>query len=226
MSALDIKGLTCSYGLTRVISDLNLKIANGEIICLLGKSGCGKSTLLKAISGLLQPENGSITVHDTLVSSSEMMVSPENRNIGMIFQDYALFPHLDVFHNVAFGLKGQPRSDIKKRVQEMLELVSLEGLEKRYPHELSGGQQQRVAIARSLARKPSLLLLDEPFSNIDSEVRQRLIRDIRQILKQQHVAALFVTHSKEEGLDFADSVATMEQGRIRHVTTAKEVSSI
>ena len=132
----------------------------------------------------------------------------------MIFQDYALFPHLNVFDNIAFGLRNDSREATKARVREMVELVNLHGLDKRYPHELSGGQQQRVAIARALANKPSLLLLDEPFSNIDSQIRQRLVREIRDILKKQKVAALFVTHSREEGFAFSDSVAVMHNGKI------------
>ncbi|AMO58839.1 hypothetical protein GZ77_22085 [Endozoicomonas montiporae] len=214
MKALDINHLCYSYDSTDVLQELNLQIEAGEIVCLLGRSGCGKTTLLKAISGLIQPDEGYIALHGKTVSSSKEVLPPENRGIGMIFQDYALFPHLSVADNIAFGLRNLSQSDLQKRVQEMLELVNLHGLDKRYPHELSGGQQQRVAIARALANRPNLLLLDEPFSNIDSQVRQRLIREIRDILKQQKVAALFVTHSREEGFAFADSVAVMHEGKI------------
>ena len=214
MKALDINNLCYSYDQTNVLSDLNLQIDAGEIVCLLGRSGCGKTTLLKAISGLIQPNSGYLALHGKKVSTAEGMLPPEQRGIGMIFQDYALFPHLTVADNIAFGLRNLGRTDCDKRVQEMLELVNLHGLNKRYPHELSGGQQQRVAIARALANRPKLLLLDEPFSNIDSQVRQRLIREIRDILKQQKVAALFVTHSREEGFAFADSVAVMHEGKI------------
>ncbi|ELT99311.1 hypothetical protein CAPTEDRAFT_109315, partial [Capitella teleta] len=182
-----------------VLSGLDLSIEDGEIVCLLGRSGCGKSTLLKAIAGLIQPVSGTIELHGKEVSSSSRVTPPEQRGIGMIFQDYALFPHLTVFDNIAFGLRKLTSKQVIKRVQDMLELVNLYGLEKRYPHELSGGQQQRVAIARALANEPSILLLDEPFSNIDSQVRQHLVREIRDILKQQKVAGLFVTHSREEG---------------------------
>ena len=218
MIALNIEGLDCGYSNqeneNNILSNLNLQIEDGEIVCLLGRSGCGKTTLLKAVSGLIQPQAGSISLHGREVSSATGMQPPESRGIGMIFQDYALFPHLTVFHNIAFGLQDLSTVDTRKRVQEMLELVNLHGLDKRYPHELSGGQQQRVAIARALANNPSLLLLDEPFSNIDSQVRQRLVREIRDILKQQKVAGLFVTHSREEGFAFADSVAVMHQGKI------------
>ncbi|WP_067515824.1 ABC transporter ATP-binding protein [Endozoicomonas ascidiicola] len=235
LNALEITDLACSYNSQRkkpkdalsrsdlVLSDLNLAIEDGEIVCLLGRSGCGKSTLLKAIAGIIQPVAGTINIHGHEVSSARKVTPPEQRGIGMIFQDYALFPHLTVFENIAFGLNKSDSTTIKHRVREMLELVNLFNLEKRYPHELSGGQQQRVAIARALANKPSILLLDEPFSNIDSQVRQHLIREIRDILKQQKVAGLFVTHSREEGFAFADKVAVMGQGRIMQYGTASDV---
>ncbi len=206
-----------------VLSGLDLSIEDGEIICLLGRSGCGKSTLLKAIAGLIQPVSGTIELHGKEVSSSSKVTPAEQRGIGMIFQDYALFPHLTVFDNIAFGLRKLTSQQVKKRVQGILELVNLYGLEKRYPHELSGGQQQRVAIARALANEPSILLLDEPFSNIDSQVRQHLVREIRDILKQQKVAGLFVTHSREEGFAFADTIAVMGQGRIMQQGTAFDI---
>ena len=214
MNALDINNLSYRYETSDVLSNLNLHIEEGEIVCLLGRSGCGKTTLLKAISGLIQPTAGSIALRGHNVSDVESVTPPEQRGIGMIFQDYALFPHLTVAENIAFGLRNLTRTDSNLRVSEMLELVNLHGLDRRYPHELSGGQQQRVAIARALANRPRLLLLDEPFSNIDSQVRQRLIREIRDILKQQKVAALFVTHSRDEGFAFSDSVAVMHKGRI------------
>ncbi|WOG28087.1 ABC transporter ATP-binding protein [Endozoicomonas sp. 8E] len=214
MTALTIAGLSCRYEQTEVLSNLSLEVEQGEIVCLLGRSGCGKTTLLKAISGLLQPSAGTISLHGQVVSSVHGTLPPERRGMGMIFQDYALFPHLTVFHNIAFGLKNLSRKDTRRRVEAMLELVNLSGLDKRYPHELSGGQQQRVAIARALANSPSLLLLDEPFSNIDSQVRQRLVREVRDILKQQKVTGLFVTHNRDEGFAFADSVAIMHDGNI------------
>ncbi|MGB1270853.1 MAG: ABC transporter ATP-binding protein [Endozoicomonas sp.] len=242
MTALRITGLACDYGKPRpnsgdaqsahtsktasegqVLSNINLSIEEGEIVCLLGRSGCGKSTLLKTIAGLIQPVAGTIDLHGKVVSTTNSVTPPELRGIGMIFQDYALFPHLNVFDNVAFGLKKRSGSVAGERVKEMLTLVNLHGLEKRYPHELSGGQQQRVAIARALANKPSLLLLDEPFSNIDSQVRQHLVREIRDILKQQNVAGLFVTHSRDEGFAFADIIAVMEQGSILQQGSAFEV---
>ena len=239
MSALKITELACAYdsyakkssppgtnnaiASNLVLSGLNLSIEDGEIVCLLGRSGCGKSTLLKAIAGLIQPVSGTIELHGKEVSSATRVTPPEQRGIGMIFQDYALFPHLTVFDNIAFGLKKKTTEQVRQRVQDMLQLVNLYGLDKRYPHELSGGQQQRVAIARALANEPSILLLDEPFSNIDSQVRQHLVREIRDILKQQKVAGLFVTHSREEGFAFADTIALMGQGRIMQQGTAFDI---
>ncbi|WP_163370656.1 ABC transporter ATP-binding protein [Endozoicomonas acroporae] len=239
MSALNITELACAYDRSArkssaaadslVLSGVNLAIEDGEIVCLLGRSGCGKSTLLKAIAGLIQPVSGTIELHGREVSSAARVTPPEQRGIGMIFQDYALFPHLTVFDNISFGLKGafgqnkQTSEQVRQRVQDMLQLVNLYGLDQRYPHELSGGQQQRVAIARALANEPSILLLDEPFSNIDSQVRQHLVREIRDILKQQKVAGLFVTHSREEGFAFADTIAVMGQGRIMQQGTAFDI---
>ncbi len=225
MSTLKITDLTCTYHENKkpILSGLNLSVKKGEIVCLLGRSGCGKSTLLKAIAGLITPESGTIALHGKEVSSPTRLTPPEQRGVGMIFQDYALFPHLSVFDNVAFSLRKQASGRIKQRVEEMLELVNLHGLNKRYPHELSGGQQQRVAIARALANKPSVLLLDEPFSNIDIQVRQHLVHEIREILNQQNVAGLFVTHSQEEGFAFANTIAVMGEGRVMQQGTAFEL---
>ncbi|WP_257263390.1 ABC transporter ATP-binding protein [Endozoicomonas sp. ONNA2] len=236
MSALNINKLACAYDRSTrknnaiadnlVLAGLNLAIEDGEIVGLLGPSGCGKSTLLKAIAGLIQPISGTIELHGKEVSSAARVTPPEQRGIGMIFQDYALFPHLTVFDNISFGLKGtfgRNKPQVRQRVQDMLRLVNLYGLHQRYPHELSGGQQQRVAIARALANEPSIVLLDEPFSNIDSQVRQPLVREIRDILKQQKVAGLLVTHSREEGFAFADTIAVMGQGRIMQQGTAFDI---
>lgn len=213
-AALEIQGLTYHYKQRAVLADFNLTIAPGEIACILGHSGCGKTTLLNLISGQSRPDVGIIRLNGQPVSSPTQVMPPERRGIGMIFQDYALFPHLTVVDNIGFGLKGLSSCARKQRIDRMLELVSLQAFGHRYPHQLSGGQQQRVAIARALACKPRLLLLDEPFSNIDHQVRQQLITEIRTILKQQQVAALFVTHCHEEGCTFADRLAIMAEGRI------------
>ncbi len=171
MSSLILQGVSYQYNGTKVIHELNLTIGKNEIVCLLGASGCGKTTTLKAIAGLIETQQGSVFIDGKLVSNANTFISPEHRNIGMMFQDYALFPHLTVAHNIAFGLNKMSKEQKQQRVDEMLKLVHLVGCADRYPHQLSGGQQQRVAMARALAYKPSLLLLDEPFSNIDTQVR-------------------------------------------------------
>ena len=222
-SKLSIKDLICRYDDQTILESLSLKVEQGEIVCLLGASGCGKTTLLKAIAGLIPLSGGTLSLSGTLLDDGESWVPPEQRNIGMIFQDYALFPHLSVANNVAFGLKGYSAEEVKQRVKEMLAMVHLSEYGERFPHQLSGGQQQRVAIARSLAYKPDLLLLDEPFSNIDTQVRHELILQIRKIFKQQGITAIFVTHSREEAFAFADKMAVMNQGVIEQFGSASEL---
>ncbi|WP_434358442.1 ABC transporter ATP-binding protein [Parasalinivibrio latis] len=220
---LSIKNLTCRYNGQAVLDNLSLEVERGEIVCLLGASGCGKTTLLKAIAGLLPLDAGKVSVNCRVLNDGKFSEPPEKRNIGMIFQDYALFPHLTVAENIMFGISKWEKNRAKEQVAKMLRLVHLEAFAERYPHQLSGGQQQRVAIARALACEPELLLLDEPFSNIDTQVRQELIREIRKIFKSQGVTAIFVTHSREEAFAFSDKLAVMNDGVIEQFGTAPEL---
>jgi iron(III) transport system ATP-binding protein len=196
------------------VNDVSLRLAPGEMGVLIGPSGCGKTSLLRAVAGLVRNQAGEIQVGDVLVSGGDTHVEPENRHIGMVFQDYALFPHLDVQANVAFGLHGWAGERRDERVREVLAWVGLAQSRQRYPHTLSGGQQQRVALARALAPRPSLLLLDEPFSNLDVDLRERLAREVRAILKQAGTAALFVTHDQMEAFALGDVIGVMDQGRL------------
>jgi len=221
MTKLVINNLTCQYDKNTVIDNLSLKLENNEIVALLGPSGCGKTTLLRAIAGLQSIAKGEIYLSDKLISSATTMLASEKRNIGIIFQDYALFPHLTVAQNIAFGLTKLSAEESKGRVDAMLNLVKLTDFATRYPHEISGGQQQRVAIARALAYQPDIMLLDEPFSNIDSQSRGEIMAEIRQILKAQGVPAVFVTHSKDEAFAFADKLAIFNQGKIEQIDSAQ-----
>jgi iron(III) transport system ATP-binding protein len=181
---------------------------------LIGPSGCGKTTLLRAVAGLERASAGEIRLAQAVVSSASAHVAPESRRIGMVFQDYALFPHLSVEDNISFGLHKQPRAEREARVRQVLALVGLSSSAQRYPHELSGGQQQRVALARALAPKPQLLLLDEPFSNLDVELRERLALEVRGILKEAQTTALFVTHDQMEAFAIGDVIGVMSEGRL------------
>ena len=186
----------------------------GQIGVLIGPSGCGKTTLLRAVAGLEPVSAGSIHLNKQLVGAPQHSVAPEERRIGMVFQDYALFPHLSIGRNVAFGIHQLPRAEQAARVFEVLQLVGLEGSEARFPHELSGGQQQRVALARALAPRPQLMLLDEPFSNLDVDLRERLAHEVRGILKAAGATALFVTHDQLEAFAIGDAIGVMHQGTL------------
>ena len=223
MSALNIQNLSCSYQNINVLETLNLTLHDNEIVCLLGESGCGKTTLLKAVAGLQTELTGEIFIREKVLNDVTTYVPPELRKVGLIFQDYALFPHLNVFDNVAFSLVKVSKEEKKKRVEEVLNLVQLSNFADRFPHQLSGGQQQRIAIARALAYQPDLMLLDEPFSNLDQHVRFQLIHDIRLLFKQRQMSALFVTHSKEEGFAFADRIALMQAGKIVQIDSASKL---
>jgi len=214
MAQLDLNGVRVTYGDTVAVDDLSLSLASGEIGCLVGPSGCGKTSLLRAIAGFAPVAQGSIAIAGEMVTTRSWQMPPDKRAVGMLFQDLALFPHLPLSGNVAFGLRGWSRSAISARVAELLHLVGLEGLERRYPHELSGGQQQRAALARAMAPRPRLLLLDEPFSSQDVERRAQLAQEVRQILRREHVTALFVTHDQHEAFAIADRIGVMDGGRL------------
>ncbi|MEI6191829.1 MAG: ABC transporter ATP-binding protein [Nitrosomonadaceae bacterium] len=217
---LQLVGIYQTFGAQTVISNLSLSLEKGEIGCLLGSSGCGKTTVLRCIAGFETLSAGEILLSDTKISSVGFSVSPEQRNIGMVFQDYALFPHLTVAANIRFGLHRMHFTMRTSRVTELLEIVGLVNVADKYPHELSGGQQQRVALARALAPRPNLLLLDEPFSNLDVSLRERLSLEIRSILKDQGTTTILVTHDQNEAFAIADKIGVMHQGKIQQWDTA------
>ena len=213
---LDVAQLCVSYhGRSRPSVDrVSLGLHAGDMGVLIGPSGCGKTTLLRAVAGLERVSAGEIRLAHTVVSRADRHLAPEARRIGMVFQDYALFPHMSVQDNISFGLYKRPRAEREARVREVLTLVGLSTSAQRYPHELSGGQQQRVALARALAPKPQLLLLDEPFSNVDVELRERLAMEVRNILKEAQTTALFVTHDQMEAFAIGDVIGVMSEGRL------------
>ena len=220
---LDVRDLHHRYGARRVLCGVSFRLARGELACLLGPSGCGKTTLLRLVSGFEAPESGTILVDGETLSAPGAVVAPERRCMGMVFQDFALFPHLDVAQNVGFGLAGQTPEARAARVAELLELVDLASAGRRYPHQLSGGQQQRVALARALAPRPRLVLLDEPFSGLDVNLRERLAAEVRAILRREGSTALMVTHDQHEAFALADVVGVMNAGRLEQWGGAPEI---
>ncbi|WP_318507059.1 ABC transporter ATP-binding protein [Bacillus sp. T3] len=200
MNILEIQGLAFSFSRSQapVINDLSFSVKKGEIVGILGPSGSGKSTLLRLVAGLEMPKAGIIKIAGTPVVNEGLFVQPENRGVGMVFQDYALFPHMTVKDNILFGLSSIPRKERGNRLKEMLELVQMEEFAKRYPHELSGGQQQRIALARALAPKPKLLLMDEPFSNLDADLKESIRKDLGAILNKADMTCIMVTHDRRD----------------------------
>jgi len=221
---LSLQAVTKSFGPVTAVLDLTLKVGKGEFLSLLGPSGSGKTTVLKLIAGLEEPDRGKITLCGRIVADpqSGIWVPPERRGIGMVFQDCALFPHMTALQNVAFGLKGS-RRERKERAMELLELVGLKGLAGRYPHELSGGEQQRVALARALAPEPQLLLLDEPFSNLDRNLRIRLRAQVKRILSACGVTVIFVTHDQDEAFFMGGRIAVLNRGRLEQLAAPQEL---
>ena len=218
--ALTLNAIAAAYNGKPVISALSLELKRGDIGCLLGESGCGKTTTLRCIAGFEPVLAGEIRIGGRAVSRPGLTVPPEKRRVGMVFQDYALFPHLTVEKNISFGLRGLTRIRQQRRAMEMLELVGLTSAARKFPHELSGGQQQRVALARALAPSPHLLLMDEPFSNLDVALRERLCLDVRGILKELGISGLLVTHNQHEAFAMSDAVGVMRHGALEQWATA------
>ncbi len=211
---LEVDSIAVAYRDHQVIHDVSFGLKRGAIGCLLGPSGCGKTTLLRAVAGFEPVLAGRIALAGETVSAPGRLLPPEQRNVGMVFQDFALFPHLTIADNVAFGLRGWARDMRRARVRELLELVGLPEVGGLYPHQLSGGQQQRIALARALAPRPKLLLFDEPFSSLDVELREALAREVRQILKHEGITGILVTHDQLEAFTMADEIGVMHAGRL------------
>ena len=212
--ALHVDNLSARYGNQVVLDQLSFRLEPGQIGCLLGPSGCGKTTALRCIAGFVRPDSGSIILDQEVLANTATWVEPEDRGVGLVFQDFALFPHLTVKENIGFGLQHMPKAQRARRVDQMLELADINVIAQRYAHELSGGQQQRVALARALAPSPRLILLDEPFSNLDPDLRERLALEVRQLLQLSHTTALLVTHDQHEAFAMADVIGVMQDGRL------------
>jgi putative spermidine/putrescine transport system ATP-binding protein len=221
MSQLILKGVRKSFGKTVAVHDFDLEVAQGEFVALLGPSGCGKTTTLRVVAGFERPDAGEVRIRGESATDKP----PYRRDIGIVFQSYALFPHMTVLDNVAYGLRMRkvPRGECRERVRTALQLVHLERLDDRYPRQLSGGQQQRVAVARAVVIRPSVLLFDEPLSNLDARLRQEMRRELRQLQRSLRIATIFVTHDQEEALSMADRVVVMNAGRIEQVGTPEEI---
>jgi iron(III) transport system ATP-binding protein len=227
MGAIEITNLTKTYADHRAVDNLNLTIDDGQFVTLLGPSGCGKTTTLRMLAGFIRPDEGTITVDGQVLSSPSTVVPPECRGMGMVFQNYALWPHKSVYQNIAYGLRMQRpklgRDEIKARVTAILDVVSLQGHEDRFPGQLSGGQQQRVALARSLVTEPSILLLDEPLSNLDAKLRDKMRDEVQEIQRRTNITFVYVTHDQGEAMSMSDQIAVMRSGRIEQYAPPRQV---
>ena len=225
MTTLEVKNLVKKFHGSEfsAVNDVSFELQNGEILALVGPSGCGKTTTLRLIAGLERPDSGSILLNGQTVASDSLFVPPEKRGIGMVFQDHALFPHLTVYDNVAFGLRGKKQVEIRSIVGEMLHMVGLLSFSKRFPHELSGGERQRVALARALAPQPVLILMDEPFSSLDADLRTEVREHVRQILKTIQATVVFVTHDQDEALYMGDQLAVLQKGQLEQMGAPQEI---
>lgn len=220
---LTLTNIDICYGSHKAVSNVSFSLKKGEIACLLGPSGCGKTSLQRAIAGFEAPLTGQIQLAGKTVSNSHYVLPPEKRRVGMVFQDFALFPHLNVEKNIAFGCQHVSRQARRERVTELLALTNLSGYEKKYPHELSGGQQQRIALARAIAPRPDILLLDEAFSSLDADLREFIAKEVRQLLKADNITAILVTHDQHEAFAIADKVGVMHQGKLQQWGTAYDI---
>jgi len=225
MTTLEVRNLVKHFHGTEqsAVNDISFELSSGEILALVGPSGCGKTTTLRIIAGLERPDFGIVCLNDRVVASESIFVPPEQRGVGMVFQDHALFPHLTVSENIAFGLRRQSATQVKQTVGEMLHLVGLLPLAKRYPHALSGGERQRVALARALAPRPVLVLMDEPFSSLDADLRMEMREHVRQILKSMQATVVFVTHDQDEALFMGDRLAVLQKGQLEQIGTPEEI---
>lgn len=220
MQRLQINSVNVSYGKKQVVFDVSFNLGEGEIGCLFGPSGCGKTTVLRSIAGFESVQEGDIKINGKVISSRQFQLPTEQRKIGMVFQDFALFPHLDVSDNICFGIKHWSNKKQQQRVTELLAMIGMSDFGKAWSHQLSGGQQQRIALARAMAPKPSILLLDEPFSSMDVELREQLAREVRQILKQEKITAVLVTHDQHEAFTMADKICVLHGGRVQQNDSA------
>ncbi|MFB0505611.1 MAG: ABC transporter ATP-binding protein [Thermodesulfobacteriota bacterium] len=225
MAKLRIKNLTKKFGEVKAADNFCLDIDEGEFVALVGPSGCGKTTTLRCIAGFIDPDDGEIILNDRVISTNKFVLPPEQRNMAMVFQSYAVWPHKTVYKNISFGLELRklPKSEVRDRVMKSLELTKLTGLGNRYPNELSGGQQQRVALARGLVVEPDVLLLDEPLSNLDAILREEMRFDLREIQQKLKITSIYVTHDQTEAMVIADRIVVMNEGRIDQIGSAEDI---